>query len=338
MKMFKEFRLHLLCSVDGPTASSGGAAPAAASTPEAPVAPASTSSGVSPEPATVDAGASSDDAVWSDIFGDGPSDVVPEPKVPVTPPAPAAKPAEAAKPASGAKPAEPAKVVEVKPAAPVAPAAPAPTEATSAPVAQLDPYDPSDLVRRLTENEAAAIEHVASTMFKLSPEEIEALESDTVGTVPKLFAKAFVRTQQNVLQQIARLVPTMIMRQQAVMVRHAENEGKFYERWKDLKAETHGKLVNQYAAVYRQMNPTATLEQMVEAVGPMVLMAAGVQPTVHPQGSTQPPSVPVNPMASTRPLAQPFQPAGPVAGGASQPIAVEANPVEIMFNPPDQET
>ena len=54
---------------------------------------------------------------------------------------------------------------------------------------QYNPADPLSLARALQENEAEAIEHVAKTMFALSPEDIGALEADVAGTVPKLLAK-----------------------------------------------------------------------------------------------------------------------------------------------------
>jgi hypothetical protein len=130
----------------------------------------------------------------------------------------------------------------------------------------------------LAANEDAAIQFTAENMFRLTPEEVEALETNMVEAVPKLMARAFVKSQLNALNQMARIVPAMIQRQTELVKQHTEAEGKFYQRWPDIKADQHRNLVLKYAAVYRQMHPNTTLEQMVEDLGPMVMMAAKVVP------------------------------------------------------------
>lgn len=271
-------------------------------------------------PSSPDASVASEESVdFSMIFGDGE-----EP-----PPTPAAQP-EGPKVAAGAEPAQPP---QVQPAAPteVVAAVPAPTEQPSTPSAegrgQLDPYDPGAIAQALQQNEAQAIQHVADTLFKLSAEEIEALETDTVSAVPKLLAKGFVKGQLNLLQQMSRLIPAMLQKQTAVMQRHAQHEDKFYAAWPDLKKDLHGPTVMKYATVYRQLHPQATTQEMIDAVGPMVMMAAKVTP-----GSAQKPQVQQSPLAvNGRAQPTPFMPAGPMAGGASPQQMVELSPVEAIF-------
>jgi hypothetical protein len=174
-------------------------------------------------------------------------------------------------------------------------------------------------------------------MFKLSPEEIEALETNTVEAVPKLLAKSFVKMQQNMLSQMARMIPGMMQKQTVMMQRHGENEQKFYARWPDLKKDVHGEKVMQYAAVYRQMNPQATLEQMIDAVGPMVMMASGVVPSTAP-GTASPQSVQPSPMApalGARPQPSPFVPAAPNGGGASPQQVPDVHPAVAMLTHED---
>lgn len=260
---------------------------------------------------------------FSSIFGDteeGGEDGSPSPAS-AQPKAPKAK--EAAKP-----PSEP-KASEVEPAA--EPAAPAQTQTTSSPaVGTLDAYDPGALASALQANEAVAIQHVADTLFKLSAEEIEALENDTVGAIPRLLAKGMVKGQLNMLQQLSRLIPAMINRHGEVTKRHSANESKFYSRWPDLKPDVHGRDVLKYASVYRQMHPDATLETMIEDVGPMVMMAAKVQPSgVASAGNgVQAPSARGAPRG---PQASPFVPAGSVAGGASPQQVQGMSDIEAMF-------
>lgn len=216
---------------------------------------------------------------------------------------------------------------------PQAPAAPqqeqAPQAAAQQPPAQqvqpqapaqsglvLDPADPMTLARALHASEAQAVEHVSREMFALSREDAEALEADVIGTLPKLFAKAFVKTQVNLLSQLGEIVPRMLQKAEGSRKRSSQNEAKFYARWPHLEAEKHGDLVARYGAVYRQMHPQATVEQMIEHLGPMVMMAAGVNPTApQPQKAQQ--ASPAQPNGRA-PQPTPFVPAMGGSGGQSQ--------------------
>jgi hypothetical protein len=188
------------------------------------------------------------------------------------------------------------------------------------------------LSQHLRQNEAAAIEYVAQNTFKLSPEDIEGLETDVVGTVPKLLAKAYVMAQQNVLTQLASMVPTMIQRQTVAMQKHAEGENKFYSAWPGIDRSKHGDLVTRYAGVYRQMHPQATLEQMIQDVGPMVMMAARIPASPPGAQVGQTPAPGTAPAVTPRPpQANAFVPAGAGAGLAANGSTMEPSAWEAMF-------
>lgn len=306
-------------------AGGGGATP----TPSTP----SVESSPSPAPTPDTADHPSSDTDFGFMFGS--DDLDAEPAQLQVPPAPAVQPVpgqpQPTVPPGQQTPPAPQAPVAPAPAQPAAaPAAPAPTDPTSAAQPQLDPYDPGALASALAQNEAVAIEHVASTMFKLSPEEIEALETDTVGTVPKLFAKAFVKTQQNLFEQLGRIVPTMIARQGELMKRHEANENEFYKAWPALSKEKHHAKVMEFARTFRQMNPQATREQMIATIGPMVMFAVGAQPgapTAQP-GHQAPALAPV-----VRPAhqASPFTPAHAAGGPGGGLTQVQGHPAETMF-------
>jgi hypothetical protein len=173
-------------------------------------------------------------------------------------------------------------------------------------------------------NESVAVQHVADTLFKLSNEEIEALENDTVSAIPRLLAKGMVKSQLNMLTQLSRLLPAMIQKHGETMKRHGANESKFYQCWPELKHDVHGPMVLKYGAVYRQMHPDATLETMIEELGPMVMMAARVPPS-QPQVASRSNGVKRGAQPS------PFTPAGAVAAGAIPQHAQELSPFEAMF-------
>ena len=64
------------------------------------------------------------------------------------------------------------------------------------------------------------------------------------------------------------------------MRQNDQNADKFYERWPMIKKSEHSELVNKYGVVYRQMHPSASLEQMIEDLGPMVMMAGRIAPQI----------------------------------------------------------
>lgn len=304
--------------------SSTGSPSGAPSSPSQPSAPATASPTAPSAPAPVptpDAGGGVEAMDFSAIFGETEPVVAPAPAVPAAPAAPpAAQPQQLAPAPAPQAPATPAAEV-----APVAAPSPQGPDAAASASPHLDPADPIAVAHALSQNEQAAIDFVAANTFKLTPEDIEALESDVVGTIPKLLARGFVKAQHNMLTQMGRIIPMMIQRHQQVTQRNSEHETKFFGRWPDLKPEAHGNLVRSYGAVYRKMHPNASTDDMIEALGPMVMMAAKVVPTT-PQAGAPVAASPLlaNPMAngSRPPQPQPFLPALG-GGGAVQQQEVE---------------
>jgi hypothetical protein len=228
--------------------------------------------------------------------------------------------------------------VATPPAAPAA-ASVAPTQQPQAPAASnsgtgqrdasppLSPAEPGRIAAALEQNRAAILDHVADTLFKLSPEDVEALETNVVGTIPKLLARSYVAAQHAMLTQLQNSVPPMLQNMISSMRVNSQNEGKFFSRWPDLKASEHGDLVRRLAVTYRQMNPTASLEQMVEDLGPMAMMVAKVTP--RPVAAPGQPVAPaVAPNGARMPPPSPFVPAmGGAVASTEQP---EGNPWDIL--------
>jgi hypothetical protein len=349
MNLLDKYRIPYFKPEDGGGAGSASSPPAASSSPSSSgasaAAPSSSppgssgeapSSGASPPPqAPGPNGGASESAPpggeafdFGSIFGDS----EPPSAAPVVQPAatqPAVQPT--------APPAPPPVAQQQAPvAAPTTEAAAARTPETATPQAPavpvLDRYDPGMLASHLAQNEAQALDYVAQNVFKLTPAEVEALEMNVVETIPKLLAKVFVRSQQNVLTQLASMVPVMIQRQSVAMQRNTEGEGKFYQRWPNIKKDQHGDLVTKYGAVYRQMHPNANLDQMIEDLGPMIMMAARIPPQAVVQAPVGQPANPAAQRATNgrSPPPNPFIPAGSV-GPAASATAPEVSPWEAMF-------
>lgn len=297
-------------------ADSGSAASSGSSASESSAAAPSETSSSSPDGAP-----SGDSNIDFDMFFGGaepPSEApAPEPK-----PTPAPTPEKAPPPATPPAP-EPPKVPEPKPAEPPQAASPSPTEAKAPPTAAdpaarppLDPSDPASLATHLQENESAMIDHVAKAYFQITPQEMEELETNVGEAIPKLLAKTFVKMQSNMLQQMSRLVPGMVQRTSEAIQRNVENEARFFAKWPQLKpqdaakAAEYAQTMRTMAVTYRQMYPQATLDKMIDDLGPLVMMRVGVNPA----------QVVAAPPAPPKP--QPFVPATPGA------TAVSHTPVE----------
>lgn len=351
LNLSERYRGLMLRAPDGPVGggsspspSAPASAPSGASSAASPSSTPSENSGTSspapstPSPASSPGAAGSGGAGEAFDFGamfEAPSDSV---AALAATEAPAAAPAsppqqQEAQIEAAAPPAEAPPATAETQAAAAAPAAPGQsTPPAEAQPPQIDPYDPAMLAQQLSQIEPQAVQMVADQMFRLTDEEKEALEQDVIGTVPKLLAKVFVKSQQNVLQQLGRMIPVMMQRHLASVDRNRGNEDKFYSRWPDIKRDQHHNSVMRYAAVYRQMHPTATLDQMVEDLGPMIMMAHKIVPQTAGSAAKGQPARPA-PQGGANgrsPPASPFVPAG--AGPTSvQQRAPEMEAWEAMF-------
>lgn len=191
-----------------------------------------------------------------------------------------ATPATSVQPPAGAEPVQPASLA---PAVPTPAAQPPVSEPPAAqPAAQaLDFSEPASIAQRILSNRAETEAYVAQQLFTLSPEEIEGLETDVVGAIPKLLAKVYVASQATMLQKLQQVVPLMTQKLTQQTKRYEDNSAKFFKKWPQIDQQKHGDLVYRYGVVYRQMNPQASLDQMISDLGPLVMQAAGIvaQPT-----------------------------------------------------------
>lgn len=241
------------------------------------------------------------------------------PPVPPTPPVP---------PVQATQPPPQAPAVEQQP--PVQPAAAQPpvsqAEGPAIP-AQLDRYDPAQLVQALVANEAALTETLARQVFALSPQETEALETNVVEAIPRLMARVLMQAQKSALTQMAQMLPVIIQRHGMVMQVADSNESQFYAAVPGLNKAQHGRTVYQYATMFRRMHPQATLQDMIRYVGPMVQSVVGVTPGLTAPAPGRAPTTQGN---GRSPPPSPFVPAGG-RGPASPAAGAEVDPWSAVF-------
>lgn len=286
-------------------ADSGGAAPSGdtGGSASASADPSPAAGGSEPSPAPAPA---SDDIFEfpSDVIDDGLAAEEVESIAPTPAPAP---------PSQDPAPAPAAAAPQVT--EPQAPSAPTGTTPPS-----LTPADPMAIARVMRENEPALVEHLAQTEFALSPEDIQGLEEDAVAYTPKLLARTYVRMQQNMMAQLARVVPAMLTAHQEVSKRSEKSENAFFERWPGLKKEEFLPEVRRAAQMYRRMNPQASREEMIDELGQILSIKLKVPLTGVP---TPRPAVP-NGQPRAVQTTPPFRPA--MGGPAAVPTPQEADP------------
>lgn len=291
-------------SSSSPSGASPSPAPTPSSTPSA--APA-TAPGTSTPPAAPSPGPPEGVFDFDSAFSDDGAD-----DDTLTPPQPPQEP-QATPPQSPQEPQPPAPAAGTPQAEPPAQTAPGQQEPTPLPT----PAEPQAIAEAMMQNRDAVLEHLAQNEFKLTPEDIEALETDAPAHIPKLLANLYLKSQVNMLQQVSKIIPAMMQKMQRVSEANTKNEGKFYSRWPDLKPDLHGAIVRRNAALYRQINPQASLDQMIEDLGPIVMVAAKVQPGASAAPNGNGGVIPPAPGARMVAPPSPFRPAG--SGPSSAP-------------------
>jgi hypothetical protein len=145
-----------------------------------------------------------------------------------------------------------------------------------------------------------------SSRYSFSEEEAEALREEPEKVLPKIVGKLYVDVFDGVYAAVAQALPILVhtINQQASMVQRSEQQ--FYERWPALRTADRGRVV-QIVKAFRQANPTAPLDRVIEDAGASAHIALGIPlPSAAPNASApQAPSrppMPAMPGASAAPL------------------------------------
>lgn len=299
----------------------------------APSAPAAGGTAAPPAASSSPSGASSPQAESPDpfaILGDDSDSMleIPAAALDVGAPPPAKEVVVPPVQAAEATPEPPAQQPPVAPAAVVPPSPSTSAPAVGAVSPHLDTTDPAAMATLLRQNEKALVDAIASTQFALSPEDVEAYETDPSKFAATMAAKTFVRVQTAMMNQLAQMLPRAIERHLAVTNVAKKNEEEFFAAWPQLDAAKHRETVMTYAKLYRAQNPGKSKAEMIQALGPVVMMAAGV-----PLAAVAPVAPNGGPVAHSGngvrpPQPSPFVPA--VGGPAAPPQQAEQNPWDIL--------
>jgi hypothetical protein len=117
--------------------------------------------------------------------------------------------------------------------------------------------------------------------------EAEALLVEPEKVLPMLLARAHMDAIDAAIAAISAAVPQMVLQVTARQQHETETERAFFTRWPQLnKPELHERIA-QTAQVFRSINPKATGQEAIDAVGAQVCYLSGIPIEAKP--ATPPP-------------------------------------------------
>lgn len=217
---------------------------------------------------------------------------------------------------------------------------PAQTEEPPAqpPAGEEPPEEPAQPAQTLTAEELQAAQQQAlqkridelQQWYGLSDEDAAELNDAPEKALPKLATRLHLAIENAVLSSVSAYVPSVIAQYHQGQEREREAIEAFHSVWPELRP--YKQQIQQMGETYRKMNPKATREKAIDAVGRMVYAGLGMNPP-EPKAPGVPPSPPASPPQTPRPAPrQPtFKPAMPSGGGPNPPVQ-ETNPFVQIAN------
>ena len=229
-----------------------------------------------------------------------------EPSAPASPAEPPAEP-----PAAPAPPSTPEPEGAPPPAA-VAPAPPPPEPVAPPPAPTPAPAPaPAEPTREELVAQRQQIATEIASRYSFTEEEQEQLQTEPHKVLPWMVGKLYLDVFDGVMGAVMAQVPQLIAYERNLTAERTKNEDRFYTRWPALKGADERKVASLVTA-YRQANPQASLDQIIEHTGAMAHVAMGIP--LAPAASTPPPApspsrppIPAAPGASSGPAPAPRQ-------------------------------
>ena len=141
--------------------------------------------------------------------------------------------------------------------------------------------------------------------YALPADQATALLTEPEAVLPKLAAKLHQEIVAHVMSLMQNQIPQAVDSITTARTRESEAKKEFFGAWPELQG--YEQQVLAAGAMFRQINPKATKEQAVQAIGQLAMQALGIQRGAAPAGTA--------PSAAPQPTA--FQPAGTAARGST---------------------
>lgn len=139
-------------------------------------------------------------------------------------------------------------------------------------VEQPKPETAEEYQARMQQVRTDAMSHLEK-QFALSEDEATQMMTAPQEVVPKLLAKVFMNVYDAVTHGMVQNLPNIIRNVQQQEVAIEDSRKTFYGAWPKLDPVKHGPTVARIAAVYGQLNPNATPEEIIRDVGAQAMFA-----------------------------------------------------------------
>lgn len=135
---------------------------------------------------------------------------------------------------------------------------------------------PEQVQQRYMEWRGQTEDLLAKHHYALKQEQIDELDTNPAEFIAKMQARVYLDAVTAVLTQVTQHLPRMIQQQNELSAHSVSNESQFYDRWPKLRE--HADTVLRVGAVYRQLNPSASMEDFINEVGAQTMVAMRIPP------------------------------------------------------------
>lgn len=118
-------------------------------------------------------------------------------------------------------------------------------------------------------------ENQLTESYQMSDEEVELFQDNPREFLPRLAARVQMAASMDIIQAIGAMIPQYIQQFNAIEQSRAAFNEAFYSKWEQLNDAKYNDIVNQAVSLVRQMNPQATMEQIVNQAGAAVIANLG---------------------------------------------------------------
>jgi hypothetical protein len=171
-----------------------------------------------------------------------------------------------AAPSESVPPAAPA--AEATPVEPVAPEQPAAAVVAQEPAQSAAPVQPAQPAPTVSPQELRGkYLQDLETAYGLSDADAQALLTEPEKVLPKLAAKMHLYVVDTVISAVMQNLPNAIQHIQQTKQTYSDAENAFFTAWPALKDQKYRQTVYNSVAAYRQLNPTAPMNEVIRAAG-----------------------------------------------------------------------
>lgn len=119
------------------------------------------------------------------------------------------------------------------------------------------------------------IERIIPT-YSFTDDQIEMLRNEPEKLLPRLQAENYLNVYEGVVQVFKAQLPGMIQNLQTSRSVEQSSNKDFYKRWPALTKPEHQDTIKRVVTVYRELNPDADLDKIIEETGTMASVQLGL--------------------------------------------------------------